>query len=64
MEKNDAQVDLALLAIENATYKKLYDIAKQEGKAVVDVASEALQKHIAEKSQLVEHKEKKLLMEG
>lgn len=56
--------DLAMLTIGSDTYKRLHEIAKKENKAVVDVASEALQKHIADKLSLQEHKEKRLLMEG
>ena len=56
--------DLSLMMITQDTYKKLNEIAKKENKAVVDVAAEALQKHIADKSQIKEHKEKKLLVEG
>lgn len=56
--------ELALMAIDTETYKKLNEIAKKEHKSVVDVASEAFKKMIDEKSQMQEHTEKRLLMEG
>jgi predicted CopG family antitoxin len=56
--------DMTMMGIEGETYKKLLDIAKKENKSVTEVAAEAIGKHIEDRSQVTESREKKLLMEG
>lgn len=60
----DELKDIMMMGIEGDTYKKLLDIAKKENKSVTEVASEAIGKHIEDRSHVSESREKKLLMEG
>jgi predicted CopG family antitoxin len=60
----DKMNDVWMMGIGQETYKELYDIAKKEKKSVVDVASEALKKHIDNSKNLQEEKKPRLLMEG
>lgn len=56
--------DVFVLGIEGGTYEEMLALAKQQGKSVVEVASEALKKHIADSKGLKESREPKLLCEG
>ena len=53
---------IPMLGLDPETYKELLEIAKREGKGVVDVTSEALRNHINKNKPLKENK--KLLCEG
>ena len=55
---------MTVFGVDDKTYEELLEIAKQEGKSVVDVTSEALKHHISNKKTLKESKEKRLLCEG
>lgn len=63
MSKNLGE-KIFFMGVDQASYERLLEIAKTQGKSVVDVTSEALQKHIENNQKLNESREKKLLMEG
>jgi hypothetical protein len=56
--------DLSVFGVDKETYSELFEIAKKQGKSVVDVASDALKSHIEKNKPLEESKKKKLLVEG
>ena len=55
--------DIHMMGFDQATYEQLLKIARQENKSVSEVASEALKRHLEEKSQ-TKKTEKRLLVEG
>jgi hypothetical protein len=61
-DKKKEMGELYLMGVDQESYAQLAEIAKKQGKSVVEVASDAMKKHIADNKQLKEHK--KLLMEG
>lgn len=65
MAQNEIKNDLFMLGINGETYQKLLEIAKKQGKSVVDVTSDALKTHIETSGNLKEStREKKILLEG
>jgi len=63
-EKPKDMGDIYMMGIDPDSYNQLFEIAKKENKAVTDVISNALKKHIASKQNINEVRERKILTEG
>lgn len=56
--------NISVFGVDKDTYAELLEIAKKQGKSVVDVASDALKSHIDKNKPLEESRKRKLLIEG
>jgi hypothetical protein len=56
--------DVYMVGLPHATYVELNDIAKKQGKSVIEVTGEAVKKHIEANKGIQESTQRRILTEG